>query len=285
MKVIVSDNIGCKFKKNEWFNDEILRIISQVYKDIKQVELVEGDKVLASIPTTINAIGEYAFMGWSLPFAKWEWFSDDLDSLILLEKLGAKEGVQIDVVNLLCPDVGLKKDAGLKMITVRDRETFISSFTGRFKKNIRRALRASEKATYEPVSVQETMPLLEYWFELYDNDSLKAVKELYLYWERIGKLKAYGIYLQGEMVGADYLLYGEDWVNGILTPWYKNRQEVVDMQIGYLAIVEAVDRLYKEGEKLFSLGDGMFGYKDKWADVTVPTYTLGLGRWEWREDD
>jgi hypothetical protein len=285
-RVEILDKCEALFRTDGLFNDELIQI-AKCYFDIKQLTLLKDGEIVCAVPVQKTAIGEWGFFGAILPFVDYRWFTDKIEHLKILEEL-SEERTPLDVVNMVVGDSvsPFQPDYGLALVKTAERGRIAENYTGKFKKNIRRAIRASEGLEYRPIKVTQTEMILNYWFDLYDNEKLPFCCSALYQWCRDGNLLTFGIFDGDRLVGADYLvfadLFGERVACGFLTPWLKEEKELQKKEVGNFAMVEACDKLHRLGIDYFSIGDMSYPYKKRWATRVVPTFVVGKGRWEKR---
>lgn len=291
MRVVFKENeCKCRFKQDVVFNQKTLDFINTIMKQ-KEVQLIsEEGEILASVPVSPSGIGEWCFFGGCLPYVDSKWFCNDIKYLKKLDEM-MREDVPLDIVNVIVEEENdFKDDYGLGLVQANLLEDFYLSYPMKKRKSIKRTMRTKAKGVEYKVgiTVEETREVMTYWFEHYENHLLEVYMNLFQFWVDEGSMYVNGIYVDGELVGADFVLLaeikGEKIACGILTPWYKEREELLDKEIGRFVIVKACGWLKQIGYDWFSIGDLSYDYKRYWSHRVLETKVIGLGRWEWRED-
>ena len=114
----------------------------------------------------------------------------------------SEESTPLDVVNMVVGDSvsPFQPDYGLALVKTAERGRIAENYTGKFKKNIRRAIRASEGLEYRPIKVTQAETILSYWFDLYDNEKLPFCCSVIYQWCRTETFSPSGFF-DGDRLG------------------------------------------------------------------------------------
>lgn len=293
IKQVCTDNTWIQLP--EWvetdviYNERTLEIAASK-TTIHLFKYLVGGEVVAVIPTYENALGEYSFIGhFFVPYVRMGWICKDPKYLVMMFLDARARGELLDIVDLADEDRDLPAvfpdDNGVAVIEVDSLESLLGGRSASFRKNMQRMLRNAEaqSLTYSPVNFVSAYAFIQSWFRRFDNPFLAEITELYLHWVTKDAMLINGIFLKGQLVGADFLLFDGKYCHGLLTPWDRDNRELYSLQVGHFAMAKAVEFLREEGKEEFSIGSREFMYKRNWETKVLPTRVMGLGRWETRD--
>ena len=264
--------------KNKMFNGEIYDIMDRHF-DLKV--LYKEDKF--RLPVKHNGQG-YQFAGhFVFPYLKEGWITGDKDNLTLLDE---QSEVRLGLANVISENDELDEDVGHSIIEVTDKHERYDNYIKYMEDKIRENREKTEGVmTYERCNLGESFPMLEWYLKNFDNPYFEPIRDIYRVWDKEGILKTYRIRLDDGnidgVVAYDYLLIDEDLgvVNGIMTPWKRNSNEVRKYGVGHYAIDKALDEIYREGwADKFSIGESTAKYKKMWETDIMETKVIGEGR-------
>jgi hypothetical protein len=281
LKIFVEKDIRCDFGTNSYFNNESLNIINK-HRDTYQVKLIDDKgQILVSVPTMLNQIGEYMSLNWAFPNLNESFICKDNKYLKTIHDIALHDNINLNILGVIS-SANLPHDSYLNYIEIKPIEILKQNYSRNLRKKINKLIKLNINIEYKEIKYQDIVPLVNYWYKLYNNNSFNVVKELHEVWEKRGILRVYGIFIDKALIGGRILLYDNNIVHSLLVPWYKDNTDIRKLELGHYANIKTINILANEGIEILSLGDGNYENKREWATKRTITCYIGTGKCSFR---